>query len=270
MGSRFSSPGTWFPSLPAPDKGAVRLVCLPYAGGGTPIFHPWRGQLPRWIQLVPLELPGRWGRIQEAPSSDLVALAEAAAEQIALLPLTPTALFGYSYGALLAHEIAHALRERHRISACHLFVGARRAPHRRDPGPPKHLLDDAGFRAVVERIYGGGFEPELLAHPDMSALLLRILRADIRAVETYAYRQRPPLTCPVLAFGGLADPTVPPRELDEWRHVTVGPFASSCYGGGHFFLRSSWRAILQEIERGLGEERSSWSAAGTRRGGRGA
>jgi surfactin synthase thioesterase subunit len=261
MSSGSSSGRSWFPLLPRTDPDAIRLICMPYAGGGTPVFHPWRQHLPRWIQLVPVELPGRWGRIHEPPSPDLVALASATAEQIARLPRATSALFGYSYGALLAYEIANLLRERHGISICHLFVAARRAPHQRDQGPAKHLLGDDDFRETVETLYGGGFDPELLAHPDMAALLLRILRVDIQAVETYRYRPRPPLTCPILAFGGAADPTVALADLAEWRHLTIGPFSSRSYEGGHFFLRAAWREMLRVIEDALPQPRPPFPPA---------
>ncbi|UJR87263.1 MULTISPECIES: thioesterase II family protein [Sandaracinus] len=239
----------WFPTLTPADRHVARLICLPYAGGGSPLFRPWREHLSPSLQICPIELPGRWGRVREQPYCDLVALADAIAERVALLSALPTVIFGYSYGALLAYELAHRLLAHHGIAVRHLFVAARRAPHLRDPGPPMHTLSDDAFQLAVERTYEGGLDPALLRDRDMAALLLRVLRADIEAVETYEHEPRPALPCSITAFGGREDSTATPAQIDEWARHTAGSFSTTFYDGGHFFVRTHWRSMLAEIDR---------------------
>ena len=43
----------------------VSLLCLPCAGASATMYLRWRHQLPRWIELVPVELPGRGMRMGE-------------------------------------------------------------------------------------------------------------------------------------------------------------------------------------------------------------
>jgi medium-chain acyl-[acyl-carrier-protein] hydrolase len=51
---------------PYPHK-RLRLFCFPYAGGGASIYHGWRRWLPEWIDVCPIQLPGREDRIREPP-----------------------------------------------------------------------------------------------------------------------------------------------------------------------------------------------------------
>lgn len=239
----------WFPAPSAGASATARLVCFPYAGGGTPIYRPWRERLAPAIQLCPVELPGRWSRVREAPSRDLLALARAAAQGIAALPPLPTALFGYSYGALLGYEVAHALRDHHGIDVSHLYVAARQAPHLGNGNLALHGLPEGEFRRAVEGAYDSGFDPGLLSDPDMAALLFGVLRADIEAVETYEPPSHPPLPCPVSVFGGTNDHLVSEVGLDEWRRHTTGAFSLTRYQGGHFFIRAAWSDVVDRISR---------------------
>jgi hypothetical protein len=36
----------------------LRLVCLPYAGGGASLYRPWAALLPDTIELCAIQLPG--------------------------------------------------------------------------------------------------------------------------------------------------------------------------------------------------------------------
>lgn len=48
----------------------VSLLCLPCAGASATMYLRWRRLLPKWIQVVPVELPGRGGRLAEALVED--------------------------------------------------------------------------------------------------------------------------------------------------------------------------------------------------------
>ncbi len=42
-----------------------RLFCFPYAGGGASIFRGWPRELPSWIEVFGIQLPGRENRLKE-------------------------------------------------------------------------------------------------------------------------------------------------------------------------------------------------------------
>ena len=50
------------PGAPPPR---VRLVCIGPAGAGACFFHGWGAALPDWVEVLPVELPGRNTRIRE-------------------------------------------------------------------------------------------------------------------------------------------------------------------------------------------------------------
>ncbi|MGV7927253.1 thioesterase II family protein, partial [Mycobacterium kansasii] len=46
---------------------AMRLFCLPYSGASAMIYARWRRLVPSWLEVVPVELPGRGRRMDEPP-----------------------------------------------------------------------------------------------------------------------------------------------------------------------------------------------------------
>ena len=63
---------------------------------------------------------------------------------------------------------------------------------------------------------------------------------------------KPPLECPISAFGGLQDPEVSPADLRAWSVQTSAPFALRLLPGDHFFLHSAqpllFGALTQELQ----------------------
>ena len=100
--------------------------------------------------------------------------------------------------------------------------------------------------AEIDRRYGG-IPREILANPDVLALLLPGLRADMIALETFHPGPRPPLPIPISAFGGDSDPMTPIAHLEAWKSETQGAFAMRLFPGGHFYLDPQRKAVLDEI-----------------------
>lgn len=223
--------------LPRNDAGAaLRLFCLPYAGGGASIYGGWGATLPAAISVCPVEIPGRGRRFRERAVPALPVLAERLAAELAPYLDRPFAFFGHSMGAIIAYELTRKLVERG-LRAERLLASGRRAPQCPGRAEPLHPLPEAAF---VERLRGLDGTPEaVLADPELMELMLPVLRADFTLCESYRHAGPAPLACPVSAFGGLADESVRRDELLAWAEVSGGPFRLRMFEGGHFFLNQA-------------------------------
>lgn len=196
--------------------------------------------------MLAAQLPGRESRLREAPVASMTAMVEGLLRAMTPHLGLPFALFGHSMGAVVAAEVARAFFAQGGPAPAHIFVSGRRPPWLPDPEPPLHVLPDRQFVAEIERRYGR-MSPEVTQHADLMELLLPPLRADIRALETHRPGLRPPLPCPISAFGGSDDRHVPREHLEAWRAETRGAFRVRVFPGGHFYLETRRADVLADL-----------------------
>src|ERR1051326_7060692 len=67
----------WLMRISAPPRPQARLICLPYAGGGTVAYRAWPWLLPAWLEIWAVLLPGRETRINDPPVADFSSLIRA-------------------------------------------------------------------------------------------------------------------------------------------------------------------------------------------------
>jgi surfactin synthase thioesterase subunit len=140
----------------------------------------------------------------------------------------------------------------------HLFVSARRAPDEPDSEPPIHHLPDEEFLDELQRRYGA--VPEAVRQePELLALLLPTLRADIRAIERYVPSTARKVRCPVQVYGGSDDRHPVPGQLPGWKRVAERPVRVRLFAGDHFYLTPQRDALTADIvarwsEIAVGEE----------------
>jgi len=222
-----------------------RLICFTHAGAGAAAYQPWPALLPDNVEVCAIRLPGRERLISEQPFHSMVPLVDWVRNLIQPLLSCPFVVFGHSFGALVAFEIARSLRRHALPEPSHLLVSGHRAPHLPRTEPKVAAWPDTEFSAYVERM--DGMSAAVLAHPELRTLVLPTLRADFAVIESYEYSPEPPLGIPVRAFGGAHDPLVPVRDLAPWNTHTRGPFMSRVFPGGHFYLHEQRDALLREI-----------------------
>ncbi|QIE88180.1 thioesterase II family protein [Pseudomonas nitroreducens] len=221
----------------------LRLFCLPYSGASAMLYARWKRQLPEWIEVCPVELPGRGRRFAEGLQTDLRALASQLADEIAARLDLPYAIFGHSLGGLLAFELAHALRERGLPLPQALFASAASAPSHRDSH--RELAQEQSDAQLIERMQRlGGTSAAVFADAEMLALTLPVMRADFLLCGRYDYRRRAPLTCPIHVFGGKGD-RLSVESLSAWQDETCAGFSLEMLEGGHFFINTDEARLLE-------------------------
>jgi medium-chain acyl-[acyl-carrier-protein] hydrolase len=244
-----TKPMAWFVAPRPHPSPKARLLCFPFAGGAAGVFRPWAARLPSEVELWAAELPGRASRFTEPPIADLGALLDELEQAVVSAFDRPFAFFGHSMGAMIAFELTRRLRARGNPLPSRLFVSAHRAPHLPERNRRFHDLSDAELMAEMRRM--GGTPPEALDDAELLGLMLPVLRADCRAIETWKHCAAEPLTLPVVAFGGVDDPDVTASELHAWADHTTGPFAAHQLPGGHFFLHDAASDLLHLIHASL-------------------
>lgn len=240
------SPNSWITGLNLNPSPRLRLFCFPYAGGGASMFHSWPRLLAgAGIEVRAIQLPGRETRLKEAPFESLPRLVDSLMDALPFYIDRPFSFFGHSMGALIAFEVARALRRKQLPQPEHLFASGSKPPHLLNREPPLHPLPDADFIGALGERYDS--VTELLDQPELLELALPKLRADFKMIETYQHLAGEPLACPLSVFGGVEDPLVPWAALQEWREQTIGPFRIYQFRGGHFFLDDSRNEVAQTI-----------------------
>jgi surfactin synthase thioesterase subunit len=226
-----------------------RLYCLPYAGGGPAAYRLWPRALPADVDVVAVQLPGRDPSKREPPVDSIHRIVDVVGASIAELQEAdpvPFSLFGHSMGALVAFDVAVALEGGGGPAPARLFVSGRRPPDEVHQGDPIHPLPDDEFLDRMHDTYGG-IPAAVKAEPELLALFLPSLRADIKALETYAPRSTRRVRCPVRVYGGSQDRNPRPSQLAGWQRVAERDISIRVFEGGHFYLNDSREALAADV-----------------------
>ena len=216
---------------PNPDTRG-RLFAFAHAGGGASFFQPWQALMPADIELCAIQLPGRENRFTTPAITSFEFMAEALAEEIQPYANLPYALFGHSFGGLLAFTMAMRMAGLERPPAL-VAVSALRAPHlplRRRIAD----LPDAEFITAIAEL--GGTAVNVFENAELVELILPALRADFRVFENYEHPQGARTDVPLWACGAADDPLVDIAGLGAWSSLAGSAFELKIYTGGHFYL----------------------------------
>ncbi|ACZ85406.1 thioesterase II family protein [Streptosporangium roseum] len=240
----------WF-RCPRPlPHAALRLFCLPYAGAGAGVFHPWPAALAPGVEVVGVQLPGRENRIVEPAEIDLTELAAAVADAAAA-DSRPYALYGHSLGARLGFEVIRSLRRTGAPLPVRLYAGAARAPHLSGSDTFDGLSRVPDDELVTRVVAGGGVPEAVAGEPELLELLLPTLRADFAWLDDYVYQPEPPLPVPIVAFAGTLDRAVSTEQMAAWEQHTTAGFVLHHVDGGHFFLQDRLPDLLSLLSADL-------------------
>jgi len=239
-------PSPWILEGPLKKPGRCRLFCFPYAGGGASLFAGWNSLTPA-AEVAPVQLPGRENRLREPPITRLDELVPSLLEAMGPMLFGPWAVFGHSFGGLVAYETARAaVRDGYQQPEA-VFVSACRPPDVATRfSKLLHKLSDEELIAALEDL--GASPSPILSDPEMRSLVLPAVRADIELCETYEYEPDDVLEAPIVAFSGADDHHADAAEMKRWQEFTHGPFTQRIVPGGHFFLKSDPGLLVSHLK----------------------
>lgn len=249
---------TEFKGPKAKDANAYRVFSFSCAGGSIVDFRALDVELPTWIRIIGMELPGHMTRITEpfiATVQEAAAAAAAVIESyirgLAVRPLG-IALLGHSLGTLVAYEACRVLESKADafLKPSMIFACATDPPHHRG-GCPARYSKLAAITDPEEFIY-----KHLESFPDSRLLELykqqprfamdfaKILQADVHLLHRYDISAKTPgfsakVNAKIVPFYGLGDDEFAPEDMQEWGlYSNVPPKPTEVFEGGHHFIKN--------------------------------
>lgn len=236
---------------PASRTPGIRLICFPYAGGSPDLFRAWADGLSPHVELFTVRLPGRGPRLAEGLYAEWEPLIADTYAALASCLSEPHAFYGHSFGARLAYELAHVAATEHGELTRRLFVSGSRSPNSPQRRPYMHELSQDGFLDALRDM--GGTPAEVLADEMLMRLFLPTTRAEIRLAELWGDRHGKGVNVPVTALYGQDDPVDGRDSMRDWKLFTEQDCELLDVAGGHFFLETHRRSLLDVINARLGD-----------------
>lgn len=239
----------WFLGGVGGRTGRVALVCLPHAGGSASAYRTWLGGLSPHVDVLPVQLPGRENRINVPFADSLDALLRDLTRVVLELERADVALFGHSMGAVIATKLCASLERsgrpvRHLFVSGHFGTGPWPSDARLIVPPSAHddvLVDSLTVLDPTAR--------PLYEHPEMRALMLPVLRSDLRLLHD-ATLAGIRVDAPVTALAGLDDPVV--ADLSGWTGISRTDCAVYRLPGSHFYLAGQGAELGRIVRHRLG------------------
>jgi len=211
----------------------IRMYCFPFLAGSADMYQSFPDLFP-FIEVIPIQLPGRSVRLHEPHVTNMSEFLETVTEQ--LFPSDkPFILFGYSMGCFLVHELARYIREKVGQSPIALFVNAGAAPHLR-----KAYLDpNCSEVEFWKHCEAYKFNPVAMKSPEVRRYIEKMVRSDASLRFSKPFYEGPKLPCPIVAFHGERDDWVSREDMEAWSSLSELPLDLTVLPGiDHFWIKN--------------------------------
>jgi surfactin synthase thioesterase subunit len=237
---------SWIQVFTPRENPEIRLVCCPYAGASASAYTALSAALPHSVEALSVQYPGRPGSRHESPISKVEELADRIVEELSPWTDKPVAVFGHSYGSIVAFEVTRRLEAAGR-GPVRLIVAGRRSP---SDGLGSHTpQSDEHIVAELQEL--GGIPERLLARPKFRESILSVVKNDYRANSTYLAPEDATVECPISFLCADADPYLAGGGEQGWNRHTSAEFRITRFSGGHFFLNDQVAGVAKVISEGL-------------------
>ena len=231
-------------------KATINLYCLPFAGGNKYSYQKYSEKAPSFLNIIPLEYPGRGARMKELLIADADLLVNDLYNQIRKnAGDTDYAIYGHSMGGLIGYLVARKLIENNHKPPLHLFITGTCGPSSpARSAKNRHLLPKDEFIQELKNL--DGIPDEILQHDDLLSYIEPILRADFKTCETYKHQDQPPLNIPFTVITGT-DEEMTTEDIQLWQKESDYAIDFRQIPGKHFFIFKYPRVIVDIISKKL-------------------
>jgi surfactin synthase thioesterase subunit len=228
----------------------INLFCLPFAGGSRYSYRLYEDNMPPFINIIPLEYPGRGARMREPLLESTDHILDDLYEQVKdKLDQRSYAFYGHSMGGLMTCLLARKVIENKKTPPLHLFITGTTGPSSLSRTQKKrHLLDKKAFIEEVRNLNGS--PDEILQNDELLDYIEPILRADFKVTENYVYSADECLDIPMTVITGTKE-DMKMEDIYLWQKETKVAVDFRRMPGHHFFIYKYPYEIIQIIAKKL-------------------
>jgi acyl transferase domain-containing protein/surfactin synthase thioesterase subunit/NADPH-dependent curcumin reductase CurA/NADP-dependent 3-hydroxy acid dehydrogenase YdfG/aryl carrier-like protein len=233
------------------DAKKLKLFMFHSMGAGASMFAHFLYNPPLDCDVYCIQLPGRENRSDETAYTDLQPLLRDL--ETAMLPLLDGdfAIYGHSYGGIIAFETSRLLRRKYGKHPVHLFASATMAPQMTLTWKNRDVMRESTISSNSEQKLIG-----LMSYIDDLDFVKKILpgmRRDMPLLMGYDYQEEEPLPCPITVFSAIEDEVTLPEEMTVWKEQTSSRFRQELVHGDHWFVSRNKEFIGVQIAKDLAE-----------------
>jgi surfactin synthase thioesterase subunit len=229
---------------------SINLFCLPFAGGNKYSYREYEKNATSGLNIIPLEYPGRGGRMKERFITDMNELVDHLFDEIRFaVSKRSYAIYGHSMGAVVAFFLVKKIIANGLPSPLHLFVSGTTGPSSHAERELKrHLLPKEEFIEEIRVL--DGCPEDILQNAELLDFLEPILRADFELSETFDYTESNPLDIPITVITGTEE-DMEADDIYSWQKESLMPVDFRTMPGKHFFIHKYPREIIGIISEKL-------------------
>jgi surfactin synthase thioesterase subunit/acyl carrier protein len=225
----------------------LKLICFPSAGGGASMFSAWKEFLPKEIELIGVQYPGREERFNESFAIHIPELINDIITTLKPILNSPFVLYGHSLGSIIAFELIRELRRKKMPMPKHMIISSFYSP-RIFSENIERLINMNPISNFTETFIKLGMIPKkILNNEELKTHFLKILKADVQLGNTYHYQTENPLECSISAFIGTKDPLIKITDITDWQSEAVRNFNLKVFAGDHFFWQNRTEIFVKEL-----------------------
>jgi surfactin synthase thioesterase subunit len=231
-------------------KATINLFCLPFAGGNKYSYQKYTEKAPSFLNLIPLEYPGRGARMKESLISEIEPLVDDMYHQVQKrIDQADYAIYGHSMGGLIGYLLTRKLIENGHKHPLHLFISGTTGPSSTSRSSKnRHLLPKNEFIQELKNL--DGVPDEILQNEDLLSFIEPILRTDFKICETYQYGDYTPLNIPITVITGTEE-DMEMADIHLWQKETDWEVDFRQIPGRHFFIFKYPRVVVDIISKKL-------------------
>uniref|UniRef100_A0A8D2NPI6 oleoyl-[acyl-carrier-protein] hydrolase n=1 Tax=Zosterops lateralis melanops TaxID=1220523 RepID=A0A8D2NPI6_ZOSLA len=213
-----------------------RLICFPWAGGGTSQLAQWGKLFDDSIEVFCIRLPGRESRHEEPFAKDMTSVVnEVTSVLLKEFKEKPFAFFAHSFGTYTSLAVALHLKEKYGLEPVHLFLSSAHAPNVSygiiNIMKQNHKLGTNSKSDILQYAMESSFNIKLTFLQNLWSE--KCSDVDAEYIIFTKTEKNIPFSCDVTYFYGSDDKIY---DSQGWRELTCGDISFYQLPGDHFYL----------------------------------